>query len=761
MKPDAEQRHVDDEPQDLYKSAQRPGFMRFLRRLPILLLLVLPLPALAKTCLVLGGGGARGAAHIGVLKVLERERIPIDCITGTSMGAIAGGLYAAGYDAAAVEVVLKGIDWKDMFRDDPSREELPMRRKEDELRFLGGIELGLKDGSIALPRGLVQGQKLQLLLRRLLLSTAQLRDFDQLPIPFRSVATDIGNGEKVVFGDGDLAMAIRASMSVPGAFAPIRYRGRLMVDGGIVDNVPIDIAREIGGTRLIVVNVGEPLLDEDKLNSPFSIANQMLSTLMKRETDLQQSTLDAATDLLLVPDMGDMTSAEFHRAGEAVAAGERAAEAELGALRRYSVSEADYAAFQARHRRRAFDPPLIAFLDVLRGRSRTAAYVEQRLSDTVGKPLDTEQLEKDIGLAYGDGSYERITYELEQRDGQTGLAVQPVDKGWGPNFLRFGLRLSDDFAGRNSYQLIGEVNFTGLNERGGESRNRVELGRVTGLHSEFYQPLGDAGQFYVAPYLDYRAYNFPLGMESATANDTLAEYRRSRSAAALEAGYTPNSTWRLSSTLSYAYDEARRRVGPPDLPGSISDAYGGIMLRATRDSLDDSGFPSRGTRLDLSHEFLVGGIDATTTSDVSRLSWDTAFSHGANRWLLGARVHSAGGDGELLSTFGTLGGLANLSGFTENQLLANQIALGRLVYYRRLTDATRLISVPVYLGGSLEAGGIWDSREAINRDELIGAGSVFLGVDTFLGPLFLGFGHAEGGNNSFYLSFGSLLRSDP
>ncbi|MBN8741637.1 MAG: hypothetical protein BGP24_17330 [Lysobacterales bacterium 69-70] len=723
------------------------------------LFLLLPLTAHAKTCLVLGGGGARGAAHIGVLKVLERERVPIDCITGTSMGAIAGGLYAAGYDADAIEAVLKGIDWKDMFRDDPSREELPMRRKEDELRFLGGIELGLKDGSIALPRGLVQGQKLQLLLRRLLLSTASLPDFDALPIPFRSIATDIGNGEKVVFGDGDLAMAIRASMSVPGAFAPIRYRGRLMVDGGIVDNVPIDIAREIGGTRLIVVNVGEPLLKEDQLNSPFSIANQMLSTLMKRETDAQQSSLNPDTDLLLVPDMGDMGSAEFHRADEAVAAGLHAAETEITALRRYSVSEAEYAEFRARHHQNPFDPPLVAFLDVLRGRSRTAAYVEQRLSDIVGKPLDTQRLEKDIGLAYGDGSYERITYELEKRDDQVGVSVQPIDKGWGPNFLRFGLRLSDDFAGRNSYQLLGEINFTGLNELGGESRNRLELGRVTGLHSEFYQPFGDAGQYYVAPYLDYNAYNFPIGADNGRANDALAEYRRSSSSIAAELGYTPNSTWRLSGTAGYNYDEARRRVGTPDLPNVLSNTYSSFMLRATRDSLDDSGFPSRGTRLDLSHQFLLGDSNGAN-SDVSRLSWDTAFSYGANRWLLGARVHSAGGNSELLSTFGTLGGLANLSGYTENQIIANQIALGRIVYYRRLTDATRLISVPVYLGGSLEAGGYWFSREAISRDDLIGAGSVFVGVDTFLGPMFLGFGHAEGGNNSFYLSFGSLLRSD-
>lgn len=724
-----------------------------------LALALLPATSQAKTCLVLGGGGARGAAHIGVLKVLERERIPVDCITGTSMGAIAGGLYSAGYDADAVEAVLKGIDWKDMFRDDPSREELPMRRKEDELRFLGGIELGLKNGSIALPRGMIQGQKLQLLLRRLLLSTLELDTFDQLPIPFRTVATDISNGEKVVFDQGDLAMAIRASMSVPGAFAPIRYRGRLMVDGGIVDNVPIDIARELGGTRLIVVSVGEPLLPEEELNSPFSIANQMLGTLMKRETDLQIASLDTARDVLLIPEMGDIGSADFHRSAEAVAAGKAAAEAALPALRRYAVSEAEYAAFQQRHHRPEFDPPLIAFLDVLRGRSRTAAYVEQRLSGNVGKPLDISQLEKDIGLAYGDGSYERITYDVEQRDGQTGLSVNPVDKGWGPNFLRFGLRLSDDFAGRNSYQLIGEVNFTGLNERGGESRNRIELGRITGFHSEYYQPFGAAGQFYVAPYLEYRAYNFPISL-NATANDALAEFRRSRGTGAVELGYTPNSSWRLSTTLETGYDEVRRRVGPPDLSRGISQTYAGLTLRATRDSLDDSGFPSRGTRLDLSQQFLLNGEDSSL-SDVTRLSWDTAFSHGPNRWLLGARLHSAGGADNLLSTFGSIGGLANLSGFTENQILANQIALGRLVYYRRLTDAEKLVSVPVYLGASLEAGGIWDSREAINQADLIGAGSVFLGIDTFLGPMFLGFGHAERGNNSFYLSFGPLLRSDP
>ena len=716
-----------------------------------------------KTCLVLGGGGARGAAHIGVLKVLEREHVPVDCITGTSMGAIVGGLYAAGYSAAQIEAVLKSIDWKDMFNDDPPREELPMRRKEDELRFLGGIEFGLRDGKIALPRGVIQGQKLQLLLRRLLLSTLQTENFDDLPIPFRSIATDISNGEKVVFAKGDLAMAIRASMSVPAAFAPIRYQGHLLVDGGIVDNVPIDEARKLGGTRLIVVNVGAPLAQEKDLTSSFAIANQMLTAMMKRQTDAQLHSLGAA-DVLLVPQLGDLSSAAFDRTPEAVVYGEQAADAQLAALRAFAASDADYAAFAAHHRQKPFDPPLIAFLDVLTGRSRTSDYVRQRLSDVVGKPFDAETLEDKIGLAYGEGSYERISYDLVQKDGQTGLAVQPVDKGWGPNFLRVGLRLSDNFAGRNSYQLFTEANFTGLNSLGGESRNRIQLGQITELYSEFLQPWGQAGEFYVAPYLQYKAYNFPINDNGTD----IAEYRRRRYLGAVELGYTPDASWQLSSALEYGRDAASLRIGVPadpglgnGLPKDVSTDFGGIVLRAVYDDLDQSAFPTRGMRLDVSEEVLLTQLGSTDAARISRLRWDWALSRGSNHWLLGASVNTASGSGAnvQIAAQSQIGGLANLSGYTENQLFASQTALLRAIYYRRMTNADALFSVPLYLGGSLEAGGLWNQRRDIGKN-LIGAGSVFVGIDTFLGPIFVGYGYAQGGHNAAYLTFGSLLRTN-
>ncbi len=319
------------------------------------------------------------------------------------------------------------------------------------------------------------------------------------------------------------------------------------------------------------------------------------------------------------------------------------------------------------------------------------------------------------------------------------------------------MRLSDNFDGRNNYQLITEANFTGLNDYGAESRNRVQLGQVTELYSEYLQPFGNRGQFYVAPYLQYKAYNFPVNEGEKI---DFAEYRRSRADAALELGWTPTTSWQLSGALEYGRDTARLRIGQPDFP-NVSSTFGGIVLRAVYDDLDRSGFPTRGTRVDLSQELLLSQLGSTGTAQIARGRWDTALSSGSNTFLFGGSISSSTGSGreEQLAAFSPLGGLTNLSGYTENQLFATQTALVRGIYYRRLTDAQSLFSLPVYFGGSLEAGGVWDTRRAIGSDP-IAAGSLFLGVDTLFGPVFLGYGYAQGGHNALYLTFGSLLRTD-
>ncbi|HET7779146.1 MAG TPA: patatin-like phospholipase family protein, partial [Rudaea sp.] len=278
--------------------------------------------------LVLGGGGARGAAHIGVLKVLEREHIPICKVAGTSMGAIVGGMYASGYSPEQIETILGQIDWKEVLSDDPPRERLSMRRKNEDLEFLLGYEVGYRDGRIVTPQGLIQGQKLLLLLRQILASTWKIDDFDDLPIPYRAVAADILSGKPVVWSKGDLVLAIRSSMSVPGAFAPLPVDDYLLVDGGIFDNVPVGVARAMGADRLIVVDVGTPIAKRDELTNPLAILNQVVGTLSQDRINSQLALL-GEKDILIRPELGDFSSAAFDQAQKAIPIGARAAEKSL------------------------------------------------------------------------------------------------------------------------------------------------------------------------------------------------------------------------------------------------------------------------------------------------------------------------------------------------------------------------------------------------------------------------------------------------
>ncbi|MCC6593412.1 MAG: patatin-like phospholipase family protein [Xanthomonadales bacterium] len=704
--------------------------------------------------LVLGGGGARGAAHIGVLKVLERERVPICRIAGTSMGAIVGGLYASGYSPERIEDILAAIDWKDVLDDDPPREDFPMRRKNDTLRYLLDFRFGLRDGAIQLPRGLIQGQKLLLLLRRLTLHTWRSERFDDFPIPFRAVATDIVRGEPVIFDSGDLALAIRSSMSVPAAFAPLRVDGRLLVDGGIVNNVPVDVVRAMGAERLIVVDVGAPLADDADLNSPLAITMQMLDVLMKQRTAQVLSTM-APEDVKILPQLGSLGSADFVHALDAIPHGEAAAELEEKRLRAFAVDEAEYARWLRRHRAQPFDPPLVAFLDVLKHRSETAGYVERELDGLAGAPLDLDTLERAIGNAYAQGNYERIAWRPVERGGRTGIEVLPVDKGWGPNFLTFGLQISDDFDGRSDYQLGAEYTMTGLNRYGGEWRSRAEIGRITGVRSEFFQPAGERGQYFVQPYFEHRAFDQALRVGEIV----LSTHRLRRSGLGLDIGWEPDQNTRWYAGIHRGHASASVSVGDGSVLPDGSASTGALRLGFVRDTLDDADFPGSGSRGEALLVSELAGLGSDGDGETFEFSWDKALSRGANRYLLGARVHATWDAPSLLEALAPLGGFTNLSGYGERELLGPNLALMRAVWYRRLGDSGELFSVPAFVGASLEAGNVYDNRDdLISLENLIHAGSFFLGLDSPFGPIFLGYGFADSGDRSLYLNFGTLLR---
>lgn len=710
--------------------------------------------------LVLGGGGARGAAHIGVLEVLQREHIPVCVIAGTSMGAIVGSMYAVGYTPEEMQKILGGLDWKSLFNDNPPRQELPMWRKQQDFQYLLNLEIGFRDGKVMMPTGLVQGQKLLMLLRRLLLPAWNVEDFDQLGIPFRAVAANLGNGKHVILDHGDLALAVRASMSVPGAFAPTRYDGQLLVDGGILDNVPVDVARRMGATRLIVVDVGTPLESEKDMTNPLAVLNQMLSVATLESTERQLHSL-GPNDVLIKPQLGDISAADFDRTPEAIQAGVKAAEAMLPELKRFSESPAQWLAWREAHRKRDFDPGLVRFVDVVDKNGHETRSLDKQLAGDIGKPLDVDQLDRQVSSLYGSGRYALLDWRPVEREDARGIQLTAEDKPWGPLYGKLGFQLSDDFSGHAFYTITGQMTATGINDSGARWVNGIWLGRITGLYSNFYQPIGEFDHGYVMPELRVRTDTVPIYV----GDREFAEYRLHRNRAGVNAGWSPDPRWELSARVARGYDFASLLVGDPALFPNDHTAWTSLRLGGTWDTLDNADFPTHGSRVHLDYEMYRPVLGGTVRGDTARLTGDWAVTFGQGLFkrytmLLGLRAASAHGDAQFMDSLEPLdflGGFLNLSGHTENALFGNQSLLGRAVAYRRM-GSRRIFGVPLYLGASVEAGNVWDSRAQVDLGQLIYAGSVFGGIDTVLGPLFLGAGHASDGSNAWYLTFGSLLR---
>jgi NTE family protein len=402
--------------------------------------------------LVLSGGGARGMAHTGVLKVLDELHVHIDAIAGTSMGAVVGGLYASGMSGRQIEQLLASVDWQDAFRDRPSRADLGFRRKQEERDFLVNLPLGFHGLKLLIPTGLVQGQKLTMLLRRATLPVSGITRFDELTIPFRAVATDLETGATVVMNSGDLTTALRASVSAPGLLAPVEREGRLLVDGGLVENLPIDVARAMGVDVVIVVNAGFPLQARGRLNSLASVSNQALAILVRRDVERQLATL-TPRDLLLQPALGEISSFDFGAVARTIAAGEQAARAmqpQLAALA--AMAPPPDAAAGAARPPPGTAPPAVQFVATEPGSKRYERLVDAAFADQVGKPLDPDLVDQRVAALYGRGNLELLDYRLTASpQGLTGLLFTARRNSWGPDYLRLGLALQDDFAGDSTF----------------------------------------------------------------------------------------------------------------------------------------------------------------------------------------------------------------------------------------------------------------------------------------------------------------------
>ncbi|MGB8712513.1 MAG: patatin-like phospholipase family protein [Onishia taeanensis] len=704
-----------------------------------------------KIGLVLSGGGARGAAHVGILKVLEQMQIPIDYIAGTSMGSIIGGLYASGMTPDEIEVGLNTMDWEHIFSDDPPRQDRSFRRKRDDDLYLVKAKPGISDsGELKFPTGAIQGQKFDLALRELTLQVSSVTDFDDLYIPFRAVASDIGVGKRVVLGSGDLATAMRASMSVPGAFAATEIDGRLLVDGGITDNIPIDVVRDMGADIIIAVDISTPYLPADEVNNLIKITLQLTSIMTRVNADRQIATL-SGRDVLIVPDLGDITSSDFERASEAIVKGLAAANAKRDELQGLSLSQPGYRDYlAARNPRPVREEPIVQFIRIGNDSNLADGVIRDRLHQPIGQPLDRVQLEQDISNIYGLEQFQTVQYTLVEENGQTGLLVDANARSWGPNYLQFGIKLSSDQDGDNEYDLGAAYLRTGINDLNGELRLGLQLGAEPLIAGEWYQPLDTLSRYFVDTGVKYGTKIFSVYNDD---QDNVADYKVSDAQVDLAVGRDFGVY--SEARLGYRYDTGQVELqtgtdGVPDFNYNTAQVYGRLYF----DRLDNYNFPDNGWLGVVEYATYREDIGSDSNFDqlTARASKFATYD-GKNIFGLAGLVNTTlDGTADIQDRY-RLGGFLNLSGFANNSLSGQQAAVVTALYYRRFTP---LPILDWYIGSSLEYGGVWEDKDDIGTDG-IAAGSLFMGADTPIGPLYLGVGQAQGGNTAAFFYLGRPL----
>jgi NTE family protein len=695
-----------------------------------------------KTCLVLSGGGARGAAHIGVLKVLEELRIPVDCVVGTSMGAIVGAAYASGMSPQRIEETVRDADWNSLLSDQPPRAERSVYAKEVERSRVGGLEVGVRKDGLVLPQGVLVGHQLHFFLQKVV-SQARTDRFDELPIPYRAIATDFETGGMVVLDQGDLATAIRASMSVPGAFAPVERDGRILVDGGLVRNLPIDVARQMGAEIVIAVNVGTPLLRREELTSLVSAAAQTLSILTEQNVQASLGTL-GPRDVLVAPDLGDVTAGDFQRSTEAIPTGEAAARAVADRLAGLSVDEATYERWRQGQQREVAEPRI----DALRVDTSGLQFVRPESVDAVFAGAASDQdVRRAVNQLLGTDDFQRVEARLEENAEGTTLVLRPIEKSWGPNYLRGGLAMDADLEGSSNFTVYLDHRATWLTPSGLEWRNRFSFGQFNSIDSELRQPLDLARRWFVAPRLEFRQ----LEREFFVEDDPVATYRNRVAGIDLGVGRRLGNVGEAIVGVSVAevtFDRTRGERAVQEFDGRVASWRGLLVL----DRLDSLDFPQTGTLVEIDGRFarrFAGGEDAY---DRLSLRASKAFGSGPRSLLLTARYYSAlGSDLPLYDAFAA-GGFLNLSGYQRDEILASEMTVLRAVYRHRVAGGSSLLP-GLFLGASLEGA---DVRERLNGDSDLKAvgGSVFFSAESVLGTFFVGVGYAEGGRSSIYLNVG-------
>lgn len=701
--------------------------------------------------LVLSGGGARGTAHVGVLQIIEQLNIPIHCIAGTSLGSVVGGLYALGLNADQLAEIVATVDWNRGFVDEFPRELLPLRRKDEEDEFQLKFELGVSDFNINLPRGVIQGHGLHLLLKELIGGAAQVRDFDSLPIPFRAIATDIVNARTVALAQGDLARSIQASMAIPGVYAPVQIGGRQLVDGGVTQNLPVDVVRKMGADIIIAVDIGTPLSKEEDLQSVVSILDQLTNVLTDRNVVEQKNKL-RLTDIYIQPEMGPHTTMDFASAEKIVDRGRIAAEHHREQLSHLGINALAYRNYRQSLGQLPQLPAQLRFTELEQSSNLISDVLRQRIKTGESEQgFDQAQLHRSLNALYSTGLYERVTYDYAVDQYGTGIRVVAEEKTWGPDLIRFGFSLEDDFSGNNNFNLSAGYIRRAINGFGGDLRAVGQIGENPRILTEYFQPLQPLSEFYSLLTFEHRQFS----QAEFSGFSQTGQFRTRRNVLGVFVGkqFQHHTDIRLGAL--FATGRVRRSVGDDSLMERNEFQEGAIQMQYRYDTLDSIRFPSDGRRVKLLLESSREELKADNEYDAFSIEALQAVEYRKNRLVLSFAFHSAIKGSLPVQKQFSRGGLLNTTGLGQDVQVGQHASRANVVWYRPLnSEQISALNFPVYYGASAGVDGVFQEKADIKPQNLALAGNIFLAADTPVGPVFLGLGATEAKGFSALLSLG-------
>jgi NTE family protein len=693
--------------------------------------------------LVLEGGGALGLAHVGVLKWFEEHHIPIDYVAGTSMGGLVGGLYATGRSSDEIHAFLRDINWYSALNSDVPYKDLAFRRKEDAREYPATLEFGFKDRAAVLPSGFNSGHEVGLILDRIAYPYTELRSFDELPTPFRCVSTDLVSGKAVVFDQGSLSEALRATMSLPAIFSPVRRNGQVLVDGGLLENLPVDVARRMGADIVIAVNLQTKPLNPSEPLSALGVLQRSISIgISVNELESMRR-----ADLVIQVHTQEFTSVDYQAAEKIIDLGFAGSEERNAVLSRFALSDGEWAVYAAERNRRAVRPPVPEFIEVSGADANITQALEKTLTSDVGQPLNFERIDKQLTEITGIGRFSRAGYQLIHKDGKPGLLIRADQKEYGSPLVK-PLVLLDGSDYNNVRLSVGaRLTFFDLGGFGAEWRNDVIVGSDYGISSEYYRPLDRPGHFFLAPRLF--ANNTPFDIYDG--DQRVASYRERNLGGGFDAGIAFDRSSELR--VGYQLENLRltRNIGTAEFP-DVGGRQGVMRLLYRVDRTDDRSVPRRGYRLETSFRYFDTNPLASEGFPVAEVR--SAFFHRLNRPSSVFFTASGG------STFGyhdvgvppfSLGGPLRLSAYGNNTFLTSQYFLFQAGYIRRLRQLTPLLGRNLYLIGNYEIGKAYFGpyASALPMD-----GNVGILIQTFLGPVVFGGAVGDRGHSKFYFKIG-------